>query len=149
MTSLWVLWRHQCIVMTKQKSPLLVTDALTMHLNVVKAITESSAVSLSFWRKPSDTDMQTTYAVSGSISGKVLDKLYWGSKWIFITVCWGAVGCEWGAASVYFGITYVWFVPSRFPVFDVKPQYQYHFCIFVESIIWRTHTKSSKKFMLV
>ena len=31
-----------------------------MQLNVVKAITESSAVSLDFWRKPSDTDMQTT-----------------------------------------------------------------------------------------
>ena len=31
-----------------------------MHLNVVKAIAESSAASLGFWRKPSDTDMQTT-----------------------------------------------------------------------------------------
>ena len=31
-----------------------------MQLNVVKAITESSAVPLGFWRKPSDTDMQTT-----------------------------------------------------------------------------------------
>ena len=45
---------------TKQTSVPLVTDALTMQLNVVKAITESSAVSLCFWRKPSDTDMQTT-----------------------------------------------------------------------------------------
>ena len=45
-----------------------------MQLNVVKAITESSSVSFGFWRKPSDTDMQTTYAVSGSISGKVLEK---------------------------------------------------------------------------
>ena len=36
------------------------TDALTMHLNFVKAITESSAVLLGFWRKLSDTDMQTT-----------------------------------------------------------------------------------------
>ena len=31
-----------------------------MHLNVVYAVTESSAVSLGFWRKPSDTDMQDT-----------------------------------------------------------------------------------------
>ena len=31
-----------------------------MQLNVVKAIAESSAVSLGLWRKPSDTDMQTT-----------------------------------------------------------------------------------------
>ena len=30
-----------------------------MHLNFVKAVTENSAVSLGFWRKPSDTDMQT------------------------------------------------------------------------------------------
>ena len=48
-----------------------------MHLNVVKAITESSAVSLGFWRKPSDTDMQTTLAVSGSNSRHVLDKKSW------------------------------------------------------------------------
>ena len=31
-----------------------------MQLNVVKAITESSVVSLGFWRKPSDMDTQTT-----------------------------------------------------------------------------------------
>ena len=46
-----------------------------MQLNVVKAFTESSAVSLGFLRKPSDRDMQTTEAVSGSFSGKVLDKV--------------------------------------------------------------------------
>ena len=39
-------FRHQCTVMTKQTSAFLVSDALTMQLNVVKAITESSAVSL-------------------------------------------------------------------------------------------------------
>ena len=48
-------------VTTKQMSARLITDALTMQLNVVKAITESSAVSLVFFlQKPSDTDMQTT-----------------------------------------------------------------------------------------
>ena len=31
-----------------------------MQLNVVKEISESSAVSPGYWRKPSDTDMQTT-----------------------------------------------------------------------------------------
>ena len=31
-----------------------------MQLNVVKAIAESSAVSLGFWQKPSDADMQST-----------------------------------------------------------------------------------------
>ena len=44
---------HTCFVM-------FITDALTMHLNIVKAITESSAVSLDFLGKPCDTDMQTT-----------------------------------------------------------------------------------------
>ena len=54
---------------------------------------------------------------------------YWGSKWNLHTVCWSAVGCEWGTTSVYFGITYVCFIPSRLPVFAVKPQYllQYFF----------------------
>ena len=71
---------------------------------------------------------------------------YWGSKWNLHTVCWGAVGCDWGTISVYFGINYVCFIPSRLPVFAVEPQYQHQdFFIFVKSIIWRTHTKSSKK----
>ena len=54
---------------------------------------------------------------------------YWGSKWNLHTVCWSAVGCEWGTTSVYFGITYVCFIPSRLPVFAVEPQYllQYFF----------------------
>ena len=25
--------------------------------------------------------------------------LYWGSKWNLHTVCWGAVGCEWGTTT--------------------------------------------------
>ena len=75
---------------------------------------------------------------------------YWGSKWNFHTVCWGSVGCEWGTTSVYFGITYVCFSPSRLPVVAVESQYRHQdFFIFVKSIIWRTHTKSSKKIMLV
>ena len=53
-----------------------------MQLNVIKTITESSAVSLGFWRKPSDTDMQTTLAVSGSISAK-----YWIN--IYTYIIWG------------------------------------------------------------
>ena len=48
---------------------------------------------------------------------------YWWSKWNLHTVCWRAVGCEWGTTSVYFGITHVCFVPSRLPVFAVEPQY--------------------------
>ena len=72
--------------------------------------------------------------------------LYWGSKWNLHTACWGAVGCEWRATSVYFGITYVCFIPSRPPVFAVESQYQHgYFLCFVKSIIGRTHTKSFKK----
>ena len=75
---------------------------------------------------------------------------YWGSKWNLHTVCWDAVGCEWGTTSVYFGITYVCFIPSRLPFFAVSPSTDIKiFFIFVKSIIWMTHTKSSKKFMLV
>ena len=33
------------------------------------------------------------------------DIWYWGSKWNLHTVCWSAIGCEWGTTSVYFGIT--------------------------------------------
>ena len=73
------------------------------------------------------------------------DIWYWGSKWNLHTVCWSAVGCEWGTTSVYFGITYVCFVPSRLLVFVVEPQYLLQdFFIFVKSIIRRTHTNSSK-----
>ena len=74
---------------------------------------------------------------------------YWGSKWNLHTVCWGAVGCEWGTTSVYFGVNYVCFIPSRLPVFAVEPQYRLQdFFILVKSIIWRTRTESSQNFML-
>ena len=89
------------------------------------------------------------YVESPSMVDPQWDIWYWGSKWNLQTVCWSAVGCEWGTTSVYFRITYVCFVPSRLPVFAVEPQYLLQdFFIFVKSIIWRTHTKSSKNFML-
>ena len=50
---------------------------------------------------------------------------YWGSKWNLHTVSWDAVGCEWGTTSVYFGITYVCFIPSWLPVFAAEPQYRH------------------------
>ena len=67
------------------------------------------------------------------------DIWYWGSKFDLHTVCWSAVDCEWGTTSVYFGITYVCFIPSRLPVFAAEPQYLLQdFLFFVKSIIWRT-----------
>ena len=74
---------------------------------------------------------------------------YWGSKWNLHTVCWSAVGCEWGTTSVYFGITYVCFIPSRLPVFAVEPQYLLQCFLFLSKVSFITHTKSSKNFMLV
>ena len=56
---------------------------------------------------------------------------YWGSKWNLHTVCWSAVGCEWGTTSVYFGITCVCFIPSRLPVFAVEPQYLLQYFLFL------------------
>ena len=57
---------------------------------------------------------------------------YWGSKWNLHTVCWSAVGCEWGTTSVYFGITYVCFIPSRLPVFAVEPRYLLQYFLFCQ-----------------
>ena len=56
---------------------------------------------------------------------------YWGSEWNLHTVCWSAVGCEWGTTFVYFGITYVCFIPSRLPVFAVEPQYLLQYFLFL------------------
>ena len=96
-----------------------------------------------------------TYLVSHSVeSPSMVDPQwniwYWGSKWNLQTVGWDAVGCEWGTTSVYFGITYICFVPCRLPVFVVEPPYRHRdFFIFVKSINWRRHTKFSKNVMLV
>ena len=39
--------------------------------------------------------------------------LYSGSKWIFHTICRGAVGCDWGTASVYSGSSSVCLFPEN------------------------------------
>ena len=62
---------------------------------------------------------------------------YWGSKWNLHTVCWGAVGCEWGTASVYFGVTFCLWYWAPVPIS--------RFFVFVKSIIWRTNTKNPQK----
>ena len=62
------------------------------------------------------------------------DIWYWGSKWNLHTVCWSAVGCEWGTTSVYFGIIYVCIVPSRLSVFAVEPQYQLQDFLFLSKV---------------
>ena len=73
------------------------------------------------------------------------DIWYWGSKWNLHTVCWSAVDCEWGTTSVYFGITYVCFIPSRLPVFDVEPQYLLQDFLFLSKVSFEGHKQNLKK----
>ena len=73
------------------------------------------------------------------------DIWYWGSKWNLHTVCWSAVGCEWGTTSVYFGITYVCFVPSRLPVFAVEPQYLLQDFLFLSKVSFEGHIQNLQK----
>ena len=70
---------------------------------------------------------------------------YWGSKWNLHTVCWSAVGCEWGTTSVYFGITYVCFIPSRLPVFAVEPQYLLQYFLFLSKVSIELHIQNLHK----
>ena len=73
------------------------------------------------------------------------DIWYWGSKWNLHTVCWSAVGCEWGTISVYFGITYVCFIPSRLPVFAVEPQYLLQDFLFLSKVLFEGHIQNLQK----
>ena len=69
----------------------------------------------------------------------------WGSKWNLHTVCWNAVGCVWGTTSVYFGITYVCFIPSRLPVFAVEPQYLLQDFLFLSKVSFEGHIQNLQK----
>ena len=73
------------------------------------------------------------------------DIWYWGSKWNLHTVCWSAVGCEWGTTSVYFGITYVCFIHSRLPVFAVEPQYLLQDFLFLSKVSFEGHIQNLQK----
>ena len=73
------------------------------------------------------------------------DIWYWGSKWNLHTVCWSVVGCEWGTTSVYFGITYVCFIPSRLPVFAVEPQYLPQDFLFLSKVSFEGHIQNLQK----
>ena len=71
--------------------------------------------------------------------------LYRGSRWILITACLGAVGCEWGTTPVYFGVIYVCFVPRILPVFVVGPKYQHPFFLFMSRISFEGHKQILQK----
>ena len=73
------------------------------------------------------------------------DIWYLGSKWNLHTVCLSAVGCEWGTTSVYFGITYVCFIPSRLPVFAVELQYLLQDFFFLSKVSFEGHIQNLQK----
>ena len=73
------------------------------------------------------------------------DIWYWGSKWNLHTVCWSAVGCERGPTTVYFGMTYVCFIPSRLPVFAVEPQYLLQDFLFLSKVSFEGHIQNLQK----
>ena len=71
--------------------------------------------------------------------------LYGWSRWILITVCLGAVGCEWGTTSVYFGIIDVCFIPRILPVFAVGPKYQHWSFLFMSKISFQWHKQTLQR----
>ena len=82
---------------------------------------------------------------SPSMVDPLWDIWYWGSKWNLHTVCWSAVGCEWGTTSVYIGITYVCFIPSRLPVFAVEPQYLLQDFLFLSKVSFEGRIQNLQK----
>ena len=92
------------------------------------------------WRRISDHSVE-----SPSMVDPQWNIWYWGSKWNLHTVCWSAVGCEWGTTSVYFGITYVCFIPSRLPVFAVELQYLLQDFLFLAKVSFEGHIQNLQK----
>ena len=101
-------------------------------------------VQIMAWRRPAF--IWTNHSVeSPSTVDPQWDIWYWGSNWNLHTVCWSAVGCEWGTTSVYFGITYVCFIPSRLPVFAVEPQYLLQDFLFLSKVSFGGHIQNLQK----
>ena len=74
------------------------------------------------------------------------DIWYWGSKWNLHTVCWSAVGCEWGTTSVYFGITYVCFSLVDFLSLLLSPSTYFKIFYFCQKYHLKDTYKILKKF---
>ena len=77
------------------------------------------------WQINRQTDRQANQHSKPQYGRPQWNIIFLGSKWIFLTVCWGVVGCEWGTTCVYFGIIYACFIPGRLHDFAVGPQYQH------------------------
>ena len=63
--------------------------------------------------------------------------LNWVSRFIFHTVWWSEVGCEWGTTFVYFGITNVCLIPGLLP----GPQCQHRIVYWCQ----KCHSKNTSK----
>ena len=98
----------------------------------------SSFNALSSWRLGSEHSVESPSMVDPQ-------SWYWGSKWNLHTVCWDRVGCEWGTTSVYFGITYVCFIPSRLSIFAVEPQYRHQDFLFLSKVSFEGHIQNLQK----
>ena len=72
---------------------------------------------------------------------------YWGSKWNLHTVCWSAVGCEWGTTSVYFGITYDCFSLVDFLSLLLSPSTYFNIFLFLSKVSFELHIQNLQKFL--
>ena len=78
-----------------------------------------------------------------------LDISRWGSSWIFHTLSWSAVHCEWGTTSVCLGNNYACSAPGGLPVINRGPKCQHKKIIIVRGIIWISPSKFMKKIMQI
>ena len=88
-----LVWRHLPSELTSPvkwspRTPL-VTDALTMHLNLVQVITENSAVSLGFWRKKVIRISKPHWLYRGQMCA-----MYWINHVAYCTCCPDNLSCE-------------------------------------------------------
>ena len=66
--------------------------------------------------------------------------LYWGSSWIVVTVCRGAVGCEWGQPLFILGLLMLAISLECFLSLPCGPSTNIDCFVYVKHIIWRTQT---------
>ena len=119
------------------KSP---QSGVTLCFQFVSAASASAAAAKTF-----ASHVKTHSVESPSMVDPQWNIWYWGSKWNLHTLCWSAVGCEWGTTSVYFGITHVCFIPSRLLVFVVEPQYLLQYFLFLSKVSFELHIQNLQK----
>ena len=71
---------------------------------------------------------------------------HWGSRWNLHTVCWSAVGCEWGTTSVYFGIIMFALSLVDFLTLLLSPSIYFNIFYFCQKNNLNDTYKISKKF---